>query len=352
MTKRISIDNGLLNLLCKDTKGDLWNSFLDVTASKGLHLKSHNNLFLANEMQFLEFIGLGKILKEVPSTLLNDIKYHANCLFHQQKTIGLEELNKTLNTIFKQCLIECEALPKIKPQALLAQHKQHFNYLPNESARFLDRAISSQYLEGLNNNPQNVYKQICRNLSWQLAITILRSTFIEISTNKHPDLILRFFEPLMNIIHQSAFTCGSPPNFFRLAEAAYLSYVRMHKKKFSPEDLAWIQEYIQKYQTGKNKDLVDCVYLDWALLGYLDMTNGELQQLPVTVLTMDNPIEILNRLKLFRNVLEKLKSEVKDWYLNPIYSCKVLCLEKANGYLVYKDTVEHAIQPVYDLHNY
>jgi hypothetical protein len=344
MAKRYSIDNGLLNLLCKDAKGNLWNSFLDITFSKGLYLKNRNSLFLANEMQFLEYIGLGKILEEAPPTLRNAIKYHVNCLFNQQKLIELEELNRTLDTIFKQCLIVCEALPKIKPQALLAQHEKHLNHLPNESARFLDRAISNQYLEGLNTNPQNVYKKICHNLTWQLATTTLRSAFNDLPTNIHPDLILRFFEPLMAIVHNSALTHGSPPNFFRLAEVAYLSYVRKHKKKFSSEQLAWIQEYIQKYQTGKDKDLVDCVYLDWALLGYLDMTNGELQQFPVTVLTMDSPIEILNRLKLLRNVLEKLKSEVEGWSLNPIYSCKVLCLEQINGRLELKDTVEHAIQ--------
>ena len=33
---------------------------------------------------------------------------------------------------------------------------------------------------------------------------------------------------------------------------------------------------------------------------------------------MDSPIEVLSRLKLLRNVLEKLKSEVKGWRLNPI----------------------------------
>ena len=349
MAERISIDNGLLNHLCKDTKGNFWNSFLDITASKGLHLKNHNSIFLVNEMQFLEFIGLGTILKETPSTLLNEIKYHVICLFNQQNHIKLEDLNRTLDTIFKQCLIACEALPKIKPQALLAQHEKHLNHLPNESARFLDRAISSQYLKGLNTDPQNVYTKICHNLTWQLATTTLRSAFNELSPDTHPDLVLRFFEPLMTIVHNSAHTHGSPPNFFRLAEAAYLSYVRKHKKKFSPEDLAWIQEYIQKYQTNKDKDLVDCAYLDWALLGCLDMTNGELQQLPVTVLTMDSPIEVLNRLKLLRNMLEKLKSDVNDWRLNPIYSCKVLCLEKINGCLEYKDTVEHAIQLGYDL---
>jgi len=342
MAERISIDNGLLNHLCKDTQGILWNSFLDITTSKGLHLTDRKSFFLVNEMEFLEFIGLGAILKEVPHTLLNDIKYHVSRFFSQPRPIE-EKLSKTIDTLFELCLNACKSLPKIMPEALLAQHKTHLGYLPNESARFLDRAISSQYLEGLNTAPENVYKQICRNLTWQLATTMLRSAFNEISTNKHPDLILRFFEPLMAMLHRSAFSHGSPPNFFRLAETTYLSYMRKHEKELSLTDLAWVEEYMRKYQTGKKKDLADCSYLDRALLGHLEMSNGKLQQLPVTVLTMDDPVEVLNRLKLFRNVIEKLKFEVKDWHLNPIYTCKVLCLAQTNGHLEYRDIVEHAI---------
>lgn len=33
MAERIFIDNGLLSLLCNDTQGNLWDSFLDVAAS-------------------------------------------------------------------------------------------------------------------------------------------------------------------------------------------------------------------------------------------------------------------------------------------------------------------------------
>lgn len=343
MPERISLDNGLLNLLCKDTRGTLWNSFLDVTTSKNLHLIDRKSFLLADEMVFLEFIGLGKILKEVPSSLLNDIRPHICSLFNQQRPIELEKINKVIDIAFELCLNACKSLPKIMPEALLAQHKKHLSYLPNESAKFLDRAISSQYLESLNTTPENVYKQICRNLTWQLATTILRSVFNTTATNKHPDLILRFFEPLMAILHHSACTHGSPPNFFRLAETTYLSYMKKHEKKLSSTELAWIKEYIRKHQTGKRKDLADCAYLDRALLGHVEITDGKLQQLPVTVLTMDDPTEVLNRLKLFRNMIEKLKSEVEDWHLNPIYSCKVLCFSQTNGQLEHKDTIEHAI---------
>ncbi|GEM_PF-6860940 len=152
-----------------------------------------------------------------------------------------------------------------------------------------------------------------------------------------------FFEPLMAMVHHSAFTHGSPPNFFRLAETTYLSYMRKHEKELSPTDLAWTQEYIRKYQTGKSKDLADCAYLDRVIFGHLAMADGKLQQLPVTVLTMDDPTEVFNRLKLLRNMIEKLKSEVEDWHLDPIYSCKVLCFAQINGRLLYKDTIEHAI---------
>ena len=89
MTERISIDNGLLNHLCKDAKGIFWNSFLDIAASKNLRLKDRKSFLLANEMEFLEFIGLGTILEEVPSTLLGDIKHHVFCLFNQQKPVEL-----------------------------------------------------------------------------------------------------------------------------------------------------------------------------------------------------------------------------------------------------------------------
>ena len=351
MAERTFIDTGLLNYLCKDTKGNIWNSFLDVTASNGLKLQGRGSLFLPDDMQFLEFIGLGAILERVPSTLRSDIERHINSLFTQKKPIKEIEINKTLNSIFEKCLTACESLSEITPQGLLDQHKKHHSYLHGKSAYFLDHAISNRFLDGLSTNPQNVYKQICRNLSWQLATTILRSTFNAISINKHPDLVLRLFEPLMAIILHSAFKHGSPPNFFRLAETAYLSYMRQHEKKLNSSDLKWVQEYRREYQTGNKKDLTDCIYLDRALLGYLELTDGEIRQLPVTVLTMDRPIVVLNRLKLLRNMLEKLKDEVEGWSLNPIDSCKVLCLEQINGNLVYKDTIHHAFVLDYDPEN-
>src|ERR1700722_5814720 len=120
MTERIFIDNGLLNHLCKDTKGHLWNSFLDVTTSKGLCLENRKSFFLTDEMQFLEFIGLGAVLEEVSSTLLSDIKCHVIHLFNQKKQIEIKQISNTINSIFNLSLIACEALPRIYPQALLA----------------------------------------------------------------------------------------------------------------------------------------------------------------------------------------------------------------------------------------
>ncbi len=345
--ERIFLDNGLINYLSKDTIGQLWDNFLDITASKGLYLQDRKSFFITDEMQFLEFIGLGKILEDVPPSLLPAIKNQITNLFNRRDYIELKELNKIIDSIFSQCLIQCEALSKIKPQAILDQHKKHLGHLSSKSAKFLDQAISNQCLVSLNTNPENLYKHICRNLTWQLVTTILRTIFNEVSTKIHQDLVLRLFEPFMSTIHHAALTHGSPPNFFRLAETTYLTSIKRYEKKLSKEEQTWIMEYRQKYQTGSKKDLMDCAYLDKALLGYLDMTDGELKQLPVTVLTMDTPLQVLNRLKLLRNVLEKLKSEVNDWRLNPVYSCKVLCLERIDGCLKYKDTVEHAIQPIY-----
>ena len=66
--------------------------------------------------------------------------------------------------------------------------------------------------------------------------------------------------------------------------------------------MIWLRGYQQKHQTRKDGDLTDCICLDRAILGHIEIENGELRQSPITVLTMDDPTEIFNRLKLFRNI--------------------------------------------------
>lgn len=343
MADRIFIDNGLLGALCKDTKGNLWNSFLDTMNSRGLSLEDRRNCFATDIFLFLEFIGLGKILEKTPSTLLPTIKSSIIDLFSQTESVEITDINKVLDGAFVHCFSACRALPEINPQALLIQHTNHLSHFPGEGAKFLDRIISDSYLENLKNHPQEMHDSISRHLAWQLLITILRTIFNEVSTSRQPDLVLRIFEPLMASIHHAILSYSVQPNFFRLAESMYLSTIRQYEKTLPHSDVIWLQEYRQKHQTRKKGDLADCIYLDRAILGYIEVDNGELRQSPVTVLTMDDPADVLNRLKLFRNVLEKLQREVKDWRLNPVYSCKVICLEQ---HIMYKETVEHAIQTV------
>ncbi|MGE4573288.1 hypothetical protein [Parachlamydia sp.] len=346
MVDRIFIDNGLLNTLCKDTKGNLWNSFLDTMNSRGFSLEDRRNCFATDIFLFLEFIGLGKILEKTSSTLLPTIKSSIIDLFRQTKSVEITDINKVLDNAFVQCFSACKALPEINPQALLTQHKDHLSHFPGEGAKFLDRIISDSYLENLQNHPQDMHDSISRHLAWQLLTTILRTIFNEVSISSQPDLVLRLFEPMMASIHHAVLSYGVQLNFFRLAEAMYLSTIRQYEKKLTQPDVIWLQEYRQKHQTRKRGDLADCIYLDRAILGYIEVENGELRQSPITVLTMDDSTDVFNRLKLFRNVLEKLQSEVKDWRLNPVYSCKVICLEQ---HLLYKETVEHAIQPTSSL---
>lgn len=342
MVNRIFIDNGLLSTLCKDTKGDLWNSFLDTMNSRGISLEDRRNCFATDIFLFLEFIGLGKILEKTSSTLLPIIKTSIIDLFRQTKAAEITDINKALDNAFAQCFSACRALPEIDPHALLAQYKDHLSHFSSEGAKFLDRIISDSYLKNLHNHPQDMHDSINHHLAWQLLITILRAIFNEVSIKSQPDLVLRLFEPMMASIHHVVLSYGIQLNFFRLAEAMYLSTIRQYEKKLIQSDVAWLQEYRQKYQTRKKGDLADCIYLDRAILGNIEVENGELRQSPTIVLTMDDLTVVFNRLKLFRNVLEKLQSEVKDWRLIPLYSCKVICLDQN---LVYKETVEHAIQP-------
>lgn len=341
MVDRIFIDNGLLGILCRDTKGNLWNSFLDTMSARGLTLEDRRVFVCTDIFLFLEFIGLGKILERMPTTLLPNIKNKIIELFLRTDSVKLEDINKALDDAFNQCFLICKDMPEITPQDLLTQHKNQIRYFSGEGAKFLDHAIFNLYLENLKNHPKDMHGSICCHLAWQALTTILRSVFNEVSTSKHPDLVLELFEPLMASVHHIVLTYGIQPNFFRLAETAYLSTIRRYEKTLSQSDLIWLHEYREKHQTRKKGDLADCAYLDRGILGYLETENKEFRQFPVTVLTMDDPADVLNRLRLFRNVLEKLQSEVKDWRLIPVYSCKVICLEQ---HITYKETVEHAIQ--------
>ncbi len=299
MADRIFIDNGLLSTLCKDTNGKLWNSFLDTMNSRGVSLEDRRNCFATDIFLFLEFIGLGKILEKTSSTLFPIIKSSIIDLFRHTKSIEITDINKVLDNAFSQCFSACKALPGINPRSLLAQHKDHLSHFPSEGAKFLDRIISDSYLENLHNHPQDMHDSISQHLAWQLLITILRTIFNEVSIRSQPDLVLRLFEPMMASIHHAVLSYGVQLNFFRLAEAMYLSTIRQYEKKLIQSDVIWLQEYRQKHQTRKRGDLADCIYLDRAILGHIEVENGELRQSPTTVLTMDDSTDVFNRLKLF-----------------------------------------------------
>ena len=89
--------------------------------------------------------------------------------------------------------------------------------------------------------------------------------------------------------------------------------------------------------------MVDCIYLDKALLGNVEVINKEIQQSPVTVITLDKPDQVYKRLQMYRNELESLQSIVDGWNLNPLYSCKVMCLDFQEDHFNFKDLIQHAI---------
>lgn len=132
---------------------------------------------------------------------------------------------------------------------------------------------------------------------------------------------------------------GTQPNFFRLAESMYLCSIQQQKANMSQDELGWLQTY-HSYKTSHKRDLCDCVYLDKAMIGHLDFVSDGFKQLPITVFTCDKPEEVYKRLSIFRNILEKLKSEVLGWELYPQYGCKVICI-KVNAYCTLADVVEH-----------
>lgn len=349
MVDRIFIDNGLLGVLGKDIKGNLWNSFLDTMDSRKFSLEDRRNYFVTDIFLFLEFIGLGKLLEKIPPTSFPIIKNSIDDLFNKTETLEIEDVNKVLENAFNQCLSICKTLPETNPQALLNQHKDHLLHFPGDGANLLDSIISGSYLESLKNHPQDIHDRISQHLAWQLMITSLRTIINEVPTNRHPDLVLRLFESMMASVHHYIFSYGVQLNFFRLAEAMYLSTIRKDEKKLSQSEVMWLQEYRQKHQTRKRGDIADCIYLDRAILGNIEKENGEFRQYPVNVLTMDDPTDILNRLSLFRNVLEKLQSEVDSWRLSPVYSSKIICLEQQGQSIIYKETIEHAIQNISSL---
>lgn len=344
MVERISIDNGLLYLLCKDTQGDLWDSFLDIATSNNLDLEDRRTFFVTDETLFLEFIGHGRILKKIPSEIRSEIKSSLSNLFKSEELVDIEKINKVLNSMFNLCFDSCKNLPETNPSDLLDKYKNHISHLKGKGAGFIDKIFTNSQLRALKENPQAMHLSICSNLAWHLLIATLESTFNEVSTSKHSNLTFRFFEPLINIIHHLVFDHGIQPNLFRLVETTYLSTIRHQEKKPSQAESEWIQTYRKKYKTRTKGDLNDCSYLDRDLLGYIEITDGELRQLPLTIFTMDAPNSVFNRLQLFRNMLEKLKTEVDDWRLSISYSCKVICIEQVSGRFMYKDTIEHAIQ--------
>lgn len=344
MVERIQIDNRL-NRLLSNANESLWNSFLDVVASKGLVLEDKRTFFIADEMQFLEFIGLGKILEESHHKLLPLIKSQILDLFESEESIDIEKINEVIDDLFDQCLKDCKAIKALIPNELTSKHKDNFGKLKGKGASFIDQAVTGSILDAHKRTPQNSLSHIHLCLAWNLLTAILRPVFNEISTKKHPDVIRKFFEALVASVHHCTYENRIQPNLFRVLETANLS-IRRHlkyEKKLDQEELSKLQDYCKNYQTKTKSDLGDCAYLDRALLGYIDMDNST--QLPATVLTMDNSKVVLHRLQLFRHMLELLRSKVEGWRLNPIYSCKVICLDETDGCFNHVDTIQHAVDP-------
>lgn len=341
MVERIFIDNGLLALLCNDTLGSLWDSFLEVAASKGIILEDRRVCVESDPLLFLEFIGHGRILDKIPSTLFIAIKELGQSLFDSTELVGVSEINQILDKMFGQCLAVCQSLSELTPSALITKHQMHKKCLKGKGSALLEPLISSSYLQNLQNNPDSTYLDICRNLAWQVLMINLRSSFDQISTKQHPSLALKLFEPLMASAHHLISLKGIQPNIFRLAESMYLCSIQQQKARMSQDAIEWVKTYQSTYKTCRKGDLCDCIYLDKAMIGHLDFLSDGFKQFPVTVFTCDNPEQVLKRLSLFRNVLEKLKSEVLDWELNPQYCSKVVCI-KVNMHCSLIDIVEHA----------
>lgn len=342
IVERIQIDNRL-NRLLSNANESLWDSFLDVVALKGLVLEDKRTFFIADEMQFLEFIGHGKILKESHLKLLPLIKRQIFDFFESEESIDNENVNKVIDDLFNQCLEDCKTIKELIPNKLAAKHKDNFSKLKGKGASFIDQAVAGSLLDAHKRTPQNSFSHIHLSLAWNLLTAILRPVFNEISTKKHPDVIIKFFEALVASVHHCTFDNRIQLNLFRVVETAYLSISRHlnYEKKLNQEDLTKLKDYCKNYQTKTKSDLGDCAYLDRALLGFIDMDTST--QLPATVLTMDNPKVALNRLQLFRLMLEPLQSKVESWRLSPVYSCKVICLDETGGRFNCIDTIQHAI---------
>ena len=341
MVERVFIDNGLLALLCNDTQGSLWDSFLDVAASKGIILEDRRACVESDPLLFLEFIGHGRILDEIPSSLFPAIKELGQPLFELEEPVAESEINKVLEKMFGQCLAACQSISELIPSALIFKHQEHKKYLKGKGAALLNSLISEPYLKDLQNNPDSAYLYICRNMAWQVLMINLRSSFDQISTKRNPSLILKLFEPLMASVHHLITLKSIQPNIFRLAESMYLCTIQQQKASMDQNALKWVQTYQNSHKTCPKGDLCDCVYLDKAMLGHLDFSSDGFNQFPITVFTCDKPEQVLKRLSLYRNMLEKFKSEVAGWELNPQYCCKVVCVT-ANVQFSLLDLVEHA----------
>lgn len=307
----------------------------------GIILENRRAYVESDPLLFLEFIGLGRILDEIPSTLFPTIRELGRPLCESGKPIVESEIHQILDKMFGECLTACKGISEISPSSLIAKHNDHIKHLTGRGATLLNSLISDSQLTALQNNPRGTHNNICRNLAWQILMINLRSSLDQISTKKNPTLVLKIFEPLMATIHHLISSNSIHPNIFRLAEAMYLCSIKQQKATLDQNALKWVQTYESNYKTRNKGDLCDCIYLDRAMIGHLDFSCDGFKQLPITVFTGDTPDQVLKRLSLFRNVLEKLKSEVTGWELNPQYCCKVLCL-KTNIQFSLVETVRHA----------
>lgn len=340
MSKRIFIDSGLLNYICKDTEGSLWDSFLDVAAASGNILDDRRACVQTDPLLFLEFIGHGRIIEQVPQELSSHIKELGQSLFDSKEDVCETDIYQTLDKMYSKSLNVCQSLQVLKPASLLEKYSEQGKFIKGKGGVLLKPLICGSYLDSLQNDPDLTCLSICQELAWQLLMINLRSAFNKISSKSNPALVLKLFEPLMASVHHLITSKTIQPNIFRLVESMYLSSIKTQKARMSQEEWSWIQDYENKYKTCAKGDLCDSVYLDKAMVGHLDFGNERIQ-LPVTVFTCDESKQVYNRLKIFRNILEKFKSEVEGWELIPQYSCKVVCV-KVKTQCSLGEIVQHA----------
>lgn len=270
----------------------------------------------------LEYLGLGTLLKDIPSFERDTPIFEASLsILYEEKIDGM--LFDLYDRLFAEYLTYIKSLPEINAVFLLDKIKQERKqpaFLT--SSRWLSWSLDA-WEKALRENPSQTMHDLILYLAWdRMSVSLCRlfdfqtmdETFINGITTLRECLI----ESFQHILTQGK----TSPSFYRLVEALFF-YEMREENLYKHTEEEWVLLSQSFSVLLAQNELVDCFYIDNCLLPEKESSGKELND---CYLTFESPGRIQSLFKLAELIGQKLDLEVDlKWHFD-LKQMRVICL--------------------------